>query len=291
MSRTNPFLAARFALTALLAVAGCATERGVDATAIEVVAARVAALPSRADDAAWASAPVFRAPLVPQDMVEPRLTTPSTREVAVRALTDGSRVAFRLDWPDETVDDLPATSEFSDACAVQLPAKLEPDVPAPQMGEPGRPVEMSYWRASWQAVVDGRPDTIQAIHPNAVVDHYPFEAVSLKPGSPEQQAMAERYAPARALGNEMAGPRTRPVEDLVAEGPGTLRPGPVRSDGHGTRSAAGWSVVLARPLPEEMTPGRRGQIAFAIWDGASGEVGARKMRSVWIPFTLQEVSP
>jgi hypothetical protein len=36
--------------------------------------------------------------------------------------------------------------------------------------------------------------------------------------------MAARYAPARAVGNEMAGPRERPVEDLIAEGPGTLSP-------------------------------------------------------------------
>ena len=34
----------------------------------------------------------------------------------------------------------------------------------------------------------------------------------------------QRYAPARALGNQMAGPRKQPVQDLVADGPGTLRP-------------------------------------------------------------------
>ena len=254
----------------------------------EVVAVRETRLPTDPGDTAWTTAPPFPAPLVPQDMVEPRLLTPSTREVTVRAITDGTRVAFRLDWTDPTRDDRPATGSFADACAVQLPAKVEPDVPAPQMGEPGRPVEVAYWRASWQAVVDGRPDTIAAIHPNAVVDHYPFEAAALKPGSPEQQAMAERYAPARALGNDMAGPRTRPLEDLVAEGPGTLRPGPARSEGRGSRTDGGWSVVVARPLPEGMTPGRRGQIAFAVWDGAKQEAGARKMRSLWIPFTIEE---
>jgi DMSO reductase family type II enzyme heme b subunit len=259
-----------------------------DRVATEVVAVRHAPLPTDPGDAAWTRAPAFPAPLVPQDMVEPRLVTPSTREVTVRALTDGSRIAFRLDWADGTRDDRPATGSFADGCAVQLPAKVEPDVPAPQMGEPGRPVEMVYWRASWQAVVDGRPDTIAAIHPNAVVDHYPFEAAALRPGSAEQRAMAERYAPARALGNDMAGPRTRPLEDLVAEGPGTLRPGPARSEGRGGRTEQGWQVVIARPLPEGLAPGRRGQIAFAVWDGANQEAGARKMRSVWLPFAIAE---
>jgi DMSO reductase family type II enzyme heme b subunit len=272
---------------ALAAAAGCARGGGRESAATEVVAASETALPTDPRDPAWERAAVFTAPLVPQDMVEPRLTSPSTREIQVRALTDGRRVAFRLDWTDATRDDRPATGSFSDACAVQLPAQVESDVPAPQMGEPGRAVEVSYWRASWQAVVEGRPDTIDAIHPNAVVDSYPFEAPPLKPGSPEQRAMADRYAPARALGNAMAGPRTRPVEDLVAEGPGTLRPAPARSEGSGRRSDDGWSVLLARPLPEGMAPGRRGQVAFAVWDGAREEAGARKMRSNWITFTVE----
>jgi hypothetical protein len=119
------------------------------------------------------------------------------------------------------------------------------------MGEAGRPVEISYWRASWQALADGRPDTVTAIHPGASVDHYPFDAPSLKPGSPDQQAMALRYAPARALGNDMANPPTRPVQDLVATGPGTLRPAAKAiSTGRGRRTGDGWAVVLAHSLPE-----------------------------------------
>jgi DMSO reductase family type II enzyme heme b subunit len=278
----------RRALALLVLAAAAACNGAHEPVATEVVAVRHAPLPTDPGDRAWTHARPFPAPLVPQDMVEPRLVTPSTRQVTVRALSDGTRVAFRLDWADGTRDDRPATGSFADGCAVQLPARVEPDVPAPQMGEPGRPVEVAYWRASWQAVVDGRPDTIAAIHPNAVVDHYPFEAAALEPGSPDQRAMAARYAPARALGNDMAGPRTQPLQDLVAEGPGTLRPGPAHSEGHGMRTADGWSVVLARPLPEGMAPGRRGQIAFAVWDGANQEAGARKMRSVWIPFTLEE---
>ena len=272
-------------LAALLAACG----GGPPAPTTEVVAMRQAALPAQPDDAAWEAAPPYVAALVVQDMVEPRLAEPSTGAVQVRAMTDGTRIAFRLAWADPTRDDLPGPARFSDACAVQLPERLEADVPAPQMGEAGRPVQITYWRAFWQAMVDGRPDTIQAIYPNATVDHYPFEAASLEPGSEEQHAMAQRYAPARALGNDMAGPRDRPVQDLIGDGPGTLHPAPATvSDGRGVWSERGWAVVLSRPLPAGLEPGRRGEVAFAVWQGAHGEVGARKMRSVWVPLALAE---
>lgn len=257
-------------------------------SATEVVAVHRASLASDPAAPEWAAVPEYRAALLLQDVVEPRLLERSTPEVRVRAMTDGTRVVFRLEWPDATRNDLPGTGRFSDACAVQVPAKTEPDVPAPQMGEAGRPVEVTYWRAYWQATVDGRPDTVAAIHPGASVDHYPFEAASLQPGSPEQEAMAKRYAPARALDNPMAGPRQKPVQDLVGEGPSTLRPAAeTRSDGRGVRTAQGWAVVLARPLPTGVAPGARTQVAFAVWDGEHQEVGARKMRTGWIPLLVE----
>jgi len=254
----------------------------------EVVAVRVAAVPGDPADAAWRDAPVFTAPLVLQDMVEPRLLEPSTDKVQVRAITDGTRIAFRLEWADATDNDLPGLGRFADACAVQLPEHIEADAPAPQMGESGRAVQITYWRAFWQSAVDGRPDTIKALFPNATVDHYPFEAPALEPGSAAQGEMARRYAPARALGNEMAGPLQRPVQDLIAEGPGTIRPAAEqRSEGRGVRSEQGWSVVLSRPLPAGLDAGRRTQVAFAVWQGAQQESGSRKMRSVWVPLTIE----
>ena len=255
----------------------------------EVKAVRAAALAAAPSDAAWAALPVHVAPLVPQDMVEPRLLKATTPEVRVRAMHDGTTVAFLLEWADATKNDLPGPARFSDACAVQFPAvPPDRDLPAPQMGEKGRGVEITYWRASWQAVVDGRGDTLRDLYPNATVDHYPFEAKSLAPGSPEQKEAALRYAPARALGNAMAGPRQKPVEDLVAEGPGTLAPGPAAgSNGKGVKTPTGWSVVVSRRLPSGVTAPGRSQVAFAVWEGADEEAGARKMRTVWIPFNLE----
>jgi DMSO reductase family type II enzyme heme b subunit len=254
----------------------------------EVVVVQRPSLPQDPADAAWAQAPVHQEPLLLQDMVEPRQLTSTTASVDVRALTDGSDISFLLSWADATKDDLPGDARFSDACAVQLPARIEPDVPSPQMGETGKPVEITYWRAFWQATVDGRKDTINELYPGAAVGHYPFDAASLPEGSDAKRAMEQRYSPARALGNQMGGPRQKPVEDLVAEGAGTLRPaGRGVSNGRGRKTDTGWAVVLTRPLPEGLRPGGRTQVAFAIWQGGKEEVGARKMRSAWVPLVMR----
>jgi len=246
-------------------------------------------VPTGPEDPAWQSAPLFPATLILQDMVEPRLMEKSTPEVRVRAIANDKQIAFRLEWADGTRDDARGVARFSDACAVQLPARVERDVPAPQMGEPGRPVEITYWSAAWQAALDS---SLEALYPGAAIDHYPFQAPSLQPGSEVQREMELRYAPAKALGNPVAGPRERPVQDLVAEGPGTLRPAPAQfSAGQGVRTANGWAVVLSRPFPDGLRPGGRTQVAFAVWEGSHGETGGRKMRSVWFPLHLQARAP
>jgi DMSO reductase family type II enzyme heme b subunit len=277
-----------FTLAALLLGAASCTKKP-NLSPGEVKAVRSAALAAAPGDVAWAALPLHVAPLVVQDLVEPRLLRATTPEVRVRAMHDGTNVAFLLEWADATKNDLPGPASFTDACAIQFPAAPPVrDLPAPQMGEKGRGVEITYWRASWQAVVDGRGDTLRDLYPNAAVDHYPFEAASLAPGSPEQRDAALRYAPARALGNAMAGPRQKPVEDLVAEGPGTLSPGAAAgSNGKGVRTPTGWAVVLSRRLPSGVTAPGRSQVAFGVWEGAGEESGARKMRTVWIPFNLE----
>ncbi|MEE9197765.1 MAG: ethylbenzene dehydrogenase-related protein [bacterium] len=279
------------ALLVLLAPLGC-QEKSPVATpeaAAEVVAFRRVVLPTDPGDVAWRKASMHVAPLIPQNLVAPRLMEPSTKEVRVQAMTDGNRVAFRLAWADSTQDDLPGAKRFTDACAVMLPQDAKAPVPSPMMGAAGTPVEITYWSAFWQAALDGRGDTIKDIYPGAAVGHYPFEAPSLKPGSKEQKAMAMRYAPARTLGNRRVGPRERPVEDLVAGGPGTItRAGTTKSNGYGSRTEEGWAVVISRPLTKGLRPGSQSHVQFAVWNGSHGEVGSRKMWSGWIPLRIKE---
>ncbi len=236
----------------------------------------------------WEAVSLHASKMILQDLVEPRLMEPSTSEVQVKAITNGTEIAFRLEWLDESQSDMPGPRHFIDGCAVQLPAKIDPNVPAPQMGEVGKNVEISFWRADWQAIVEGRADNINAIYPNASIDHYPSEAKPLEGDPQAQNEAALRYAPARALGNRRAGPRDQPVEDLIAEGPSTLSPAPnAISKGKGVRTANGWSVVISRPVPAGFSTALPSQIAFAIWEGSHTEVGARKMRTGWVPLIIK----
>lgn len=277
-------------LIVLALVAAVSCERATVATP-EVVAIRAATLPDDPGAEVWQEAPEHVAKLLPQDLVEPRLVTPSTAEVRVRAMTNGSQIAFRLEWADAEVNDLPGAGRFSDGCAVQLPQKADVSAPDPQMGNAGRGVQITFWRADWQASVNGRGDTINELYPNASIDHYPFDAPSLEPGSDARAQMARRYAPADAVGNRRGGPRASAVEDLVAEGPGTIAPASVTSSrGRGVRTAHGWAVVITRTLPDGLSPTSRTQIAFAVWQGAAQEAGARKMRSGWVGLAIRETS-
>lgn len=236
----------------------------------------------------WDAVSLHVSKMILQDLVEPRLMEPSTSEVQVKAITNGSEIAFRIEWVDETQNDMPGPKHFIDGCAIQLPAKIDPNVPAPQMGEVGKTVEISFWRADWQAIVEGRADTINALYPNASIDHYPSEAKPLEGDPNALEEAGLRYAPARALGNRRAGPRNQPVEDLIAEGPSTISPAPnAISQGKGVRTAKGWAVVIVRPLPAGFSAMTPSQIAFAIWEGSHTEVGARKMRTGWVPLIMK----
>lgn len=277
MFRRNYWLAA-----CLLLAAGCG--RGPN-TSNEVVALETADIPAGPQERAWNRAPEHRAALLVQDLVEPRLMTASTREVAVRALTNGTEVVFRLEWADEASDEMPGPSRMVDACAVQLPEKIEPDLPEPQMGQEGRAVQIVYWRADWQAWVNGRGGSIQDLYPNASIDHYPFAAKPLEPGSSARQDMERLYSPALASGNLRAGPRQSAVEALIAAGPGTLEPAPVQNaSGNGVFEKNRWRVVIRRPLPQGLGRDQRTHVAFAVWQGSKQESGARKMRTGWIPL-------
>jgi DMSO reductase family type II enzyme heme b subunit len=270
-----------------LLIAGCG--KGVPESTVEVVASFRQTLPLEPGDPEWDRTPLHVEPLLLQDLVEPRLLEPSTREARLRAFTDGTRIAFRIEWDDETRDDLPSASRFPDTCAVQLPLKVERDAPDPQMGEPGRPVAITFWSAFWQSSLDGRADTINELHPGATVDHYPFQAKPLEQDPEAQKTMELRYAPARLLGNFMAGPRGSAVQDLIAEGPGTLSPSEdSSSSGSGQRTDRGWAVVIMRPIPWGRSAEGQAQVAVAIANGSRGEAGSRKMRSAWVPLILEE---
>jgi hypothetical protein len=283
-------------------VASAACERGPreEARPATLIVARpVSKLPGLdSSAAAWRQAPVMTVALTPQDLVEPKLAIPGVASVAVQALHDGRELALRLRWTDATRDVLGGPGRFSDAAAIELPMG-DADPPDPAMGSHGKAVQIVYWKAAWQET----GDPVAALRPRMHVDHYPFEAAA-----PEHRAtLARLYAPARGAHNPgLTRPEGSPVQDLFAEGAGTLTAaGSGASAGRSTGRAdwreGAWTLVLVRPLapasepgtsaPQaRLAPGQRASAAFAIWDGSAGHVGAKKMRSVWVPLHL-EVTP
>jgi len=276
----------------LVALAGCSREPAVDA---EMIPAKRVAAPLPFDDPAsglWQQAVEHPVKLLKQDLTEPMLKEPGVEFVKVRALHDGNWVVFRLEWEDATQDLIPLVGHSSDAAAVQFPFVQDGDVPHAAMGEKGKGVRIWYWKAVWQDDAQraqaGGKDRIAALYPNAAVDHYPFQA------NPEARAeMEKRYAPARAAGNPVTlGPGPGGVQVLVAEGFGSTRPAATQMGrGRGQWVNGRWMTTIARPLRagEELgnlDPGKRSYVAFAIWDGAKGHTGSRKMRSDWVPLVL-----
>jgi hypothetical protein len=127
-----------------------------------------------------------------------------------------------------------------------------------------------------------------AISPNAVKYGDTFTAIGILMIRFSSVTIPANCASTAAAGNRRVGPRAQPVEDIVAEAPGTITAaGGARSRGKGVRTANGWAVVIARPMPAGLAPNVRTNIAFAVWDGAAREVGARKMRTIWVPLSVR----
>jgi len=245
----------------------------------------------------WEGAREMLVPMLVQDVAEPRLTDKGAETVSVRALRDGDRIVFRLVWDDDGVDDLVDTDRSADGAAIQFPAVGSAEgLPDAMMGEKGKPVSITLWRASWQRRVDGGTHGIEALYPNAAIDHYPPEAAKDEAG---RQILGKLYEPPRAVGNPVAAdPLSTPVEDLSAEGFGKLRHDDAgKSVGRGEHRDGKWYVVISRRLDTapggktQLRPGLSTYVAIAVWNGSRDHRGSKKMRSVWIPLVIEEVAP
>ena len=279
------------ACVALVVVAACT--RGPVITPAEVRAIRTTAAPPTADPDSplWDAAPEHPAKLMVQDVTEPRLAKPGVELINVRALHDGATIVFRLEWVDPTKDLIPDVGRSSDAVAVQWPLQPGADVPDAAMGQLGKGVQISYWKAVWQddaeRAATGR-DRIAALHPNAAIDHYPAQAAG-----EAREEMERRYAPAVAAGNPIVTARNGAVQEIVAEGFGSSTAAPrQQATGRGVWTNGRWRTAIARPLMEgpgaaNLQPGQTTYVAFAVWDGAERQTGARKMRSGWIRLLLE----
>jgi hypothetical protein len=252
-----------------------------------IVADRVGTLPVDPLDAAWEQHERLAVPLSPQHVTPPRLSREDgvIDALIIQALHDGNEIAFRLEWETDEANDIEAIARFTDSVAVQLP--VNPSEPtSAMMGQPGRPVHILQWRASWQREVDGNARSVSDAFPHATNDLRPedvFEGDTLSP-----------YYPARHVGNLAAArDRESSVEEMVGEGFGTTTT-------HEEQSARGrahfgdgrWRVAITMPLAPgdrkaNLRPGSGSLVAVALWDGGKGDRGARKQ---WAGWTRLEVA-
>ncbi len=250
----------------------------------------------------WSKAQPARIQMGPQNMALPTKPTPEMSGISVRALHDGSRIAFLLEWKGKAESTSTVrTQDFRDACAVLLSGKPD-DANQRVMGSTAAPVTVLHWKADWQVDVDRGFQDEETAFPNASFDFYPPLTRRKNDGPvkvPDEyvEAGATRYLAGYAAKNPLSLlDRVTPVEKLQAKGPGTLATFDTQNaEGKGVRSNGAWKVVLAKPLravdPEEVAiePGQTYGVAFAVWVGGVRDVGARKTVSqVLLPL---EVDP
>ncbi|MEZ5967372.1 MAG: ethylbenzene dehydrogenase-related protein [Planctomycetota bacterium] len=226
----------------------------------EIVARRVAALPTDPNDARWQLVDVTLAALQAHAGAVPR--------AQVAALHDGKECAFLLRWPDAARDDVP-TGVFPDGAALQLSGDQDP--PAFAMGTRTQQVHIWHWQAYPPTALAGDLDAL-APRPDGSRADVPLQPRPAEFDMPQQQAVSAHGSGVGDL---------RPFRDAAAE----LSAQPTWRDGS-------WTLILRRPLRGrshddiDLVPGTRLHLALAIWNGAARDAGARKSISVWQRLTL-----
>jgi hypothetical protein len=236
---------------------------------------------------AWDDAEAVLIPLSAQQIAQPFLEKTGVDELEVRALHDGKTVALRLEWADDSVDDLDGIRRYHDAVAVQLPTKAAAAPPALTMGAPGAAVHILQWRATWQRDIDSGGKTgLDQIYPEVIHDVMPDDVLP-----PE---VAQLYWVAREAGNPLAQvQRSTPVEEAVAEGFGSVTHLPSQTaQGRGVNEDGRWKVAIslpsARAVGAPLEPGSSWPIAFAVWLGSAENRGGRKHIANWQTLVLEQ---
>ena len=243
----------------------------------------------------WLKATEFQLPMGSQTIIAPVKLAPSVPYIKVRSLNNGTHIAFLIIWADATKNDRTVKiDEFRDGSAVLLGPVGEMAILA--MGTAITPVNILHWKADWQADIDNGFQELQSAFPNFWVDMYP-NVVGEPPYtlSGNFSDAAKLYLPGWKVDNPISQPlKLTPVEETRARGFGSLAT-EQRQDaiGRGVWENGQFSVVIARQLHPsdnediQINSGEKYSTAFAIWDGASGDVGARKSISALLTLYVE----
>jgi complex iron-sulfur molybdoenzyme family reductase subunit gamma len=234
--------------------------------------------------AVWDTASVQEVPLSAQNVVAP-FGGGAVAALTVRALHDDGQIYLLVEWQDGAADDaVNASDAFSDAVAVQFPSDSGAATPY-TMGSVDAPVNIWQWKAVWQTDIDSGFATSKDRYPNTYSDDYPNQD-------------DPTYKTALDVGNPLAQrERTTPIENLVAAGFGTLTTADVQDVvGSGGWRDGRWRALFARDLAGSaeglatFAVGETTQVAFAVWDGGSGDRNGQKSLAQFIDLSLGEVA-
>lgn len=266
----------------------------VEMRRFRIAAARVPAIPSHPDDGGWRAAPRVNLHLMPLWWRSQR-----PEELTVQAVHDQKEIALLLTWADDTHDQTAMRpQEFRDAAAIQFSAT--PDPPFFAMGARAEFVNIWMWKSERQADLEPAFQDLEAIYPNIGIDAYPNLSVSpLEQPTRNALTLASdpTFVTGWGAGNIVSDPtRKSPVEDLSAQGFGTLaaRPRPdQRVEANGVHSTGAYRVLFRRSLSGSgahavsFRPGERVPVAFAVWNGSAGDRDGKKSVTIWQELELE----
>jgi len=254
--------------------------------ATEIVAKRVAKIPDGPEDAIWQTAAPAQISLMPLWWRAGYISA-----VQVRAVHDGVRLAFRLEWQDPTGNwEAIHQTSFPDGAAVQLAAS--PNPPLFAMGASGEVVNLWHWKALWEEDAMRFQDVGQAF-PGMAADAYFGE----KKGWRSEPLEDTTFRTAAGVHNSVAASqRSSSVEDANAGGVGTFTVQAAQKQsvqGISRWKDGRWALQLSREMraPDRedvpLRPGARVSTAFAIWDGQGGDRNGQKSVSIWNTLVLE----
>ncbi len=209
--------------------------------------------------------------------------------VNVRPVYTDTHIALHLEWSDGKQDASAfRVQDYHDAAAVQFSLSDNPGFHG--MGSREKPVDIWFWRASWQMYVDKgiSPDIDYAYGgraSDAVVDDFP-EFID-----------EYTFLPGVNAGNPVSRYEVEsPVESMNAVGPETTASRPAADqdvDGKGMWNGETWRVVLVRELTTgsdtavQFNGGDPYWVSFAVWDGDAGDRDGLKKVSTWYRLVFE----
>lgn len=235
-------------------------------------------------DGRWGDVDAYDVAMLPQAMIAPMTSQAIIPMLKVRSMNNGETIAFHIEWDDPEADETDAMARFHDGVAVQLPTTEEP--PAISMGQPGSPVHIMQWRASWQRDIDDGRTTVKDLFPNF------SRPVGVAPEDLMTEEQARVFYPGIYLDNPMSSrARKSPVEDLTAVGFGSLTDmDEQKAIGRGVFEDGAWKVAMGTAVlgGEGRYNGfRKTKVAFAAWNGSKENRGARKQYADWIDINVE----